>query len=266
MINVDDWAEIRRLHRAEGMGIKAIGRRLGVACNTVRTALRADGPPRYERKVKGSLVDAVEPDVLALLREFPLMPATVIAERIGWTNSIRVLRDRVAELRPLFAPAAHRAALRCRRGPQPCATPCAGRCRSSLPSLLPSRVADREDRDPGMSDVRVRRSPASYEPHHGDTLTLAPRSEAKPRTTGRRFGSHTSGSRLSSGVSPSRSSDSRNDGQTPDSRGGCSATLVPTNVKSLVSVRVTRGFCTEFVVWRILCAAGIAGLVRRKPG
>ncbi len=32
------------------------------------------------------------------------MPATVIAERIGWPYSIRVLRDRVAELRPLFVP------------------------------------------------------------------------------------------------------------------------------------------------------------------
>jgi transposase len=39
-----------------------------------------------------------------LLREFPVMPATVIAERIGWEHSIRVLRDRVAELRPLFTP------------------------------------------------------------------------------------------------------------------------------------------------------------------
>lgn len=33
VINVDDWAEIRRLHRAEGMEIKAIARRLGVARN-----------------------------------------------------------------------------------------------------------------------------------------------------------------------------------------------------------------------------------------
>ena len=33
VINVDDWAEIRRLHRAEGMGIKAIARRLGLARN-----------------------------------------------------------------------------------------------------------------------------------------------------------------------------------------------------------------------------------------
>ncbi len=32
------------------------------------------------------------------------MAATVIAERIGWEHSIRVLRERVAELRPLFVP------------------------------------------------------------------------------------------------------------------------------------------------------------------
>ena len=36
MINVEEWAEIRRLHRAESMGVKAIARRLGVARNTVR--------------------------------------------------------------------------------------------------------------------------------------------------------------------------------------------------------------------------------------
>jgi transposase len=104
VINVDDWAEIRRLHRAERMSIKEIVRRLGVARNTVRAALRAEGPPCYKRAAKGSIVDAVEPLVLELLREFPAMPATVIAERIGWTNSIRVLRDRVGELRPLFVP------------------------------------------------------------------------------------------------------------------------------------------------------------------
>ena len=32
------------------------------------------------------------------------MPATVIAERIGWDRSMTVLKDRVRELRPLFVP------------------------------------------------------------------------------------------------------------------------------------------------------------------
>jgi transposase len=104
VINVEDWAEIRRLHRAEGMGIKAIARHLGVARNTVRQALRSDEPPRYERQPTGSLVDAVEPRILELLREFPDMAATVIAERVEWRHSMTVLRDRVAELRPLFIP------------------------------------------------------------------------------------------------------------------------------------------------------------------
>ncbi|MGH9031570.1 MAG: IS21 family transposase [Acidimicrobiia bacterium] len=104
MICVEDWAEIRRLHRAEGLGIKTIARRFGLARNTVRAALRSDAPPSYARSRTGSIVDAVEPRIRELLDEFPEMPATVIAERIGWERSIRVLRDRVGELRPLFVP------------------------------------------------------------------------------------------------------------------------------------------------------------------
>lgn len=104
MIDVEDWAEIRRLHRAEGLGVRAIGRRLGISRNTVRDVLRSDEPPRYEREAKGSIVDAVEPEIRELLREFPDMPASVIAERVGWERGITVLRDRVAELRPLFVP------------------------------------------------------------------------------------------------------------------------------------------------------------------
>jgi hypothetical protein len=49
-------------------------------------------------------VDAFEPAVRALLAEFPSMPASVIGERVGWTRSSSVLRARVAQLRPLFAP------------------------------------------------------------------------------------------------------------------------------------------------------------------
>jgi transposase len=101
---VEDWAEIRRLHRAEQMPVKAIARVVGVSRNTVRAAIASDRPPRYERPRKGSIVDAVEPRIRELLRAYPTMPATVIAERIGWDRSVRVLRDRVAELRPAYLP------------------------------------------------------------------------------------------------------------------------------------------------------------------
>jgi transposase len=104
VLNVEDWAEIRRLHRAEGMPIRSIARQLGIGRNTVRRALAADGPPKYQRPAKGSIVDAVEPQIRQLLAQWPTMPATVIAERIGWTRSLTVLKDRVRELRPVFAP------------------------------------------------------------------------------------------------------------------------------------------------------------------
>src|SRR5215472_8274413 len=77
---------------------------MGVSRNTVRAAVASDGPPKYERPRAGSIVDAVEPRIRELLKLYPGMPATVIAERIGWDRSIRVLSGRVAELRPVYLP------------------------------------------------------------------------------------------------------------------------------------------------------------------
>jgi transposase len=104
VLSVEDWAEIRRLHRSEGLPIREIARALGISRNTVRAALASDAPPKYERAPKGSIVDEVEPRIHELLAMYPTMPATVIAERIGWTRSIRVLSGRVAELRPVYLP------------------------------------------------------------------------------------------------------------------------------------------------------------------
>ena len=104
MLSVEDWAEIRRLRRSEQMSISEIGRVLGISRNTVRGALESDGPPKYRRKPAGSVVDAVEPRIRELLKAYPTMPATVIAERLGWSRSIRVLSARVAELRPVYLP------------------------------------------------------------------------------------------------------------------------------------------------------------------
>jgi transposase len=104
VLNVEDWAEIRRLHRAEGLSIKAIVRRLKVSRNTVRKALASHEPPKYQRSAAGSIVDVVEPQIRALLAEFPDMPATVLMERVGWTRGKTVFCDRVQRLRPLYRP------------------------------------------------------------------------------------------------------------------------------------------------------------------
>ena len=57
MLSVEDWAGVRRLHRAEGMRIKVIARVLGISRNTVRAAIASDAPPKYVRKPAGSVVD-----------------------------------------------------------------------------------------------------------------------------------------------------------------------------------------------------------------
>ena len=80
------------------------GGRLRARAEAVRRALAKDSPPRYQRPARGSAVDAFEPAIRELLREYPTMPATVIAQRVGWQRSITVLKDRVRELRPVYLP------------------------------------------------------------------------------------------------------------------------------------------------------------------
>jgi transposase len=104
VLGVEDWAEIRRLRRAEGMPILAIARVLGISRNTVKRALASEGPPRYQRALGGSIVDAVEPRIRELLKVWPSMPVTVIAERIEWQRGLTVLKDRARELRPAYLP------------------------------------------------------------------------------------------------------------------------------------------------------------------
>jgi transposase len=47
-MSVEDWAEIRRLHRSEKLSQAAIARQLGLSRNTVANALASEAPPRYE--------------------------------------------------------------------------------------------------------------------------------------------------------------------------------------------------------------------------
>ncbi|MCO5302906.1 MAG: IS21 family transposase [Phycicoccus sp.] len=103
MISVEDWALIRRLV-ADGVPQRQVARDLGIGRSTVERALASDRPPRYERPVVATSFTPFEPAVRQLLAATPDMPATVIAERVGWAGSISWFRDNVRLLRPEHRP------------------------------------------------------------------------------------------------------------------------------------------------------------------
>ncbi len=97
---MEDWALIRRLV-AEGIPKAQIAVRLGISRNTVARAAASDEPPMYSRPpVEETTFTAFAPRVKMLLAEFPDMPASVVAERVGWTGSSSWFRENVAKLRP----------------------------------------------------------------------------------------------------------------------------------------------------------------------
>ncbi len=103
MISVEDWALIRRLV-ADGVPQRQVARELGVGRSTVERALASDRPPRYARPATATSFTPFEPLVRQLLAVTPDMPATVVAERVGWTGSITWFRDNVRRLRPEHRP------------------------------------------------------------------------------------------------------------------------------------------------------------------
>src|SRR3954454_22218461 len=97
-MTVEDWTLIRRL-AVVGVPKAAIARRVGVSRTTVIKAVSSQGPPRYERRPAPTSFTPFESRVRELLADAPDMPATVLAERVGWTGSIRWFRDNVNRVR-----------------------------------------------------------------------------------------------------------------------------------------------------------------------
>jgi hypothetical protein len=100
---MEDWALIRRL-AGEGTPNAVIARRLGISRTTVVKAVASQGPPKYERTATESSFAVFEPRVRTLLRLNPDLPASVLAERVGWTGSESWFRENVARLRPEHRP------------------------------------------------------------------------------------------------------------------------------------------------------------------
>ena len=107
MISVEEWAEIRRLHKVEKLSKRAIARRLGIHRDTVTRALESDEPRRHERQARASKLDPYKPKIHALLAENSDLTGVRIFEIIeedGYPGQISILRDFVREIRPQYKP------------------------------------------------------------------------------------------------------------------------------------------------------------------
>jgi transposase len=103
MLEVEQWQEIRRLYRVEKLSVRAIGRRLGLARNTVRAALRSDTAPEYDRAPRSSCLDPFNNRITELLADFPEMSAVrmqQILEPEGYTGRLTILREHLRQVRP----------------------------------------------------------------------------------------------------------------------------------------------------------------------
>ena len=96
---MEDWALIRRLV-ADGVPQRQVARQLGIGRSTVARAVASAAPPKYERRPGPTSFSPFEAKVRVLLADHPEMPATVLAERVGWQGSITWFRDNVRRLRP----------------------------------------------------------------------------------------------------------------------------------------------------------------------
>jgi transposase len=76
-----------------------------MTCNTVRRALRREGPPQYRRPLRPSKLDPFKDEIHRLLREYPRIPGKRVRELIvelGFTGSKTIVDDYLREVRPLF--------------------------------------------------------------------------------------------------------------------------------------------------------------------
>jgi hypothetical protein len=105
VLDVRRWAEIRRMKEVGGLSIHEIVRRTGHDRNTVRRALRREGPPRYERPPRPSKLDPFKGEIQRLLQEDPRLPGKRVRELIetlGYDGGKTILDDYLREVRPLY--------------------------------------------------------------------------------------------------------------------------------------------------------------------
>ena len=105
MVGVEQWAEVRRMRRVEGLSGREISRRTGLHRDTVARLLAASEPPRYQRKAAGSKLDPFKGWICDQLRADPRIQSLRLREmagEIGYDGGKSIFDDYVREVRPRF--------------------------------------------------------------------------------------------------------------------------------------------------------------------
>jgi transposase len=108
LLDVEQWAEIRRMKHVEGLSQREIHRRSGAHRDTIRRALAAVKPPSYgPRPKRSSKLDPFLQGIEELLEDEPKLSGVRIREELekqGYEGSKTILDDLLRELRPRFLP------------------------------------------------------------------------------------------------------------------------------------------------------------------
>ncbi len=98
----DHVAEVLRLGLIEGVSVRQIAKRLSISRKTVRKILGRHTAPPKPAAARGSLLDAYETPLRAILDDVPDILAPAVLERLrplGYTGGVTILRARLRELR-----------------------------------------------------------------------------------------------------------------------------------------------------------------------
>ena len=105
MVGVEQWAEIRRMHRVERLSIREISKRTALHRKTIRRALAAETPPKYSRVPAASKLDPFRDWICEQLRTDPSIQSLRLREmasELGYEGGKTIFDDYVREVRPRF--------------------------------------------------------------------------------------------------------------------------------------------------------------------
>jgi transposase len=105
LVGVEQWAEVRRMKRVEGLSARKISERTGLARDTVARLLAAQRPPQYSRVPAGSILDPFKDWICEQLKAEPSVPAQRLREdaaELGYGGGRTIFDEYVREMRPRF--------------------------------------------------------------------------------------------------------------------------------------------------------------------